>query len=88
MPITSSAKKALRASDTKRVNNIRTQAAIDLSLKKFRKLVVAKKASEAKALVPAIYKALDKAAKRNYIKKNNASRLKSRVSAALKKISK
>ena len=88
MPITSSAKKALRASDTKRVNNIRTRAAIDVPMKKFRKLVAGKKATEAKALVPAIYKALDKAAKRNFIKKNNASRLKSRVSAALKKISK
>jgi small subunit ribosomal protein S20 len=88
MPITSSAKKALRASDTKRVNNLRTRASIDVPMKKFKKFVAAKNAAEAKAIVPAIYKALDKAAKRNYIKKNNASRLKSRVSAALKKISK
>ncbi len=88
MPITSSAKKALRASDTKRVNNLRTRASIDVPLKKFRKLVAGKNASEAKAIVPSIFKALDKAAKRNYIKKNTASRLKSRVAAALKKISK
>ena len=57
-------------------------------MKKFRKFVAGKKAAEAKAIVPEIYKALDKAAKRNYIKKNTASRLKSRVAAALKKISK
>ncbi len=88
MPITSSAKKALRASDRKRVNNLRTSAAIDQPLKKFRKLVAAKSTAEAKALVPILYKALDKAAKRNYIKKNTASRTKSRIAAALNKISK
>ena len=87
MPITSSAKKALRASDKKRVNNIRTSAAIDQPLKKFRKLVAAKSTKEAKALVPVLYKALDKAAKRNYIKKNNASRIKGRIMSALNKIS-
>jgi ribosomal protein S20 len=86
MPITSSAKKALRASDKKRVNNLRTSAAIDQPLKKFRKLVAAKSMKEAKALVPALYKALDKAAKRNYIKKNTASRTKGRIMAALNKI--
>ena len=86
MPITSSAKKALRSSDRKRIYNIRTRAAIDAPLKKFRKLITAKSAKEAAALVPIIYQALDKAAKKNYIKKNTASRVKSRVSAALKKI--
>ena len=87
MPITSSAKKALRASDKKRVNNLRTSAAIEQPLKKFRKFVAAKSKKEAQALVPVIYKALDKAAKRNYIKKNTASRTKGRVMAALNKIS-
>ncbi len=86
MAITSSAKKALRAGEKKRVFNLRTKAAIDTPLKQFRKLVVEKKAKEAKALIPSIYKALDKAAKRNYIKKNTASRFKSRVMAAAKKL--
>lgn len=86
MPITSSAKKALRASDKKRVNNLRTRAAIDQSLKKFRKFISAKNKVEAKALVPVLYKALDKAAKRNYIKKNTASRTKGRVMKDLNKI--
>lgn len=86
MAITSSAKKALRAGEKKRVFNLRTKAAIDLPLKQFRKLVTEKKAKEAKALIPAIYKALDKAAKRNYIKKNTAARYKSRVMAAAKKL--
>jgi small subunit ribosomal protein S20 len=83
MPITTSAKKALRAGAQKRVYNLRTKAAIDLPMKKFQKLVDEKKGKEAQALVPAIYKALDKAAKRNYIKKNAASRYKSRIMAAI-----
>lgn len=86
MPITSSAKKALRAGAKKRVYNLRTKAAIDLPLKNFRKLVTEKKVAEAKALVPALYKALDKGAKRNFIKANAAARYKSRIMAAIKKL--
>ncbi len=86
MAITSSAKKALRASAKKRVFNLRTKAAIDTPLKQFRKLVLEKKLKEAKALIPTIYQALDKAAKKNFIKKNTASRYKSRVMAAAKKL--
>ena len=86
MAITSSAKKALRAGERKRVNNLRTKASIDIPLKKFRKLVLDKKVKEAKELIPALYKALDKAAKRNYIKKNTASRFKSRIMASVKKL--
>lgn len=86
MPITSSAKKALRAGDRKRVYNLRTKAAIDVPLKKFRKLVGEKNISEAKALISTLYKALDKAAKRNYIKPNTAARYKSRIMKALRKL--
>jgi ribosomal protein S20 len=86
MPITSSAKKALRSSDRKRVYNLRIRAAIDVPLKKFRKLIAAKSSKEAAALVPVIYQALDKAAKKNYIKKNTASRVKGRVAAVLKRV--
>lgn len=85
MPITSSAKKALRASYKKRVFNLRLKANIDLNIKKFRKLIAEKKVSEAKALVPSIYQAFDKAVKKDYIKANTASRSKSRVMHALKK---
>ncbi|HEY4494761.1 MAG TPA: 30S ribosomal protein S20 [Candidatus Paceibacterota bacterium] len=85
MPITSSAKKVLRASAKKRVYNLRTKAAIDVPFKKFKKLIAEKKIEEAKALVPTLYKALDKGAKRKYIKANTASRYKSRIMAALKR---
>lgn len=87
MAITSSAKKALRASSRKRVYNIRTKAAIDVPLKKFRKLVTEKNAKEAQALVPTLYQVLDKAAKRKFIKQNTAARYKSRIMSALKKVS-
>ena len=87
MPITSSAKKALRASMKKRVFNLRTKSAIDVPIKKFQKLISEKKIDEAKALISSIYKALDKGAKRKYIKANTASRYKSRIMKAIKRLS-
>lgn len=86
MPITSSAKKALRAGAQKRVYNLRTKAAIDLPMKKFLKLISEKKVKEAKALVPVLYKALDKGAKRKYLKSNAAARYKSRIMGAIKRV--
>lgn len=86
MPITSSAKKALRAGDKKRVFNIRRKSALDNTLKDFEKLLAGKKIAEAQALIPSIQKAADKAAKTKFIKKNTASRIKSRAVAALKRV--
>ena len=86
MPITSSAKKALRVSKRKRVFNLNAKAKIDEPVKKLKKLVEAKNKKEAQALIPTIYKALDKAAKIGYIKKNAAARKKSRVVAMVKKL--
>lgn len=87
MAITSSAKKALRAGARKRIFNLRTKAAIDVPLKKFRKLILENKAKEAKELIQSLYKALDKAAKRKFIKHNTAARYKSRIMSAMKKLS-
>ena len=86
MPITSSAKKALRASKKKRVFNLRRKNAVDSELKSFRKLVAAKDKSGAEKAMPGLYQALDKAVKTGFIKPNASSRLKSRAAAALKKI--
>jgi small subunit ribosomal protein S20 len=85
MAITSSAKKALRAGKRKYVFNLRRQVAIETPLRQFKKFLAAKKANEAKALIPALYKALDKAAKTGAIKANTASRRKSRLMKALRK---
>ena len=86
MAITSSAKKALRASKRKRVFNLRRQTAIETPLRQFKKFIISKSANEAKKLIPALYKALDKAAKTGAIKANTAARRKSRLMKAIRKI--
>jgi ribosomal protein S20 len=86
MAITSSAKKALRASKKKRVFNLRRKNAIEKHLKEFRKLVEAKNKAEAAKIIPSLYQALDKAVKTDFLKANTSARLKSRAMAALRKI--
>lgn len=85
MPITSSAKKALRASKRKHVFNERRKNALSSIVKKVRKFVSDKNTKEALVLLSAAYKAIDKAAKTNLIKKNTAARKKSRLSKLVKK---
>lgn len=85
MPITSSAKKALRVSRRKRGVNLVRKANLADVVKKFRKLISEKKMKEAQALMPDLQKALDKSVKTGLIKRNTASRRKSRFSAMVKK---
>lgn len=79
MAITKSAKKAIRQSAKRNVRNVVYKNKIKSVVKEARSLVAKKKMDEAKKLLPEIYKALDKAAKVGVIKKNNASRRKSRL---------
>jgi small subunit ribosomal protein S20 len=88
MPITQGAKKALRASDRKKVFNVRRKRNIKDVVKNIEKLLKEGKADEARKELPKVYKALDKATKMNTIKKGNASRRKSRITKAVKKASK
>lgn len=88
MAITSSAKKAQRASLKKRVFNVRRKDTMRDAFKDFSKLVAAKKVKEAGAMVSTVYQAVDKAAKRGIIKANAASRRKARVARMLAGISK
>ncbi|MFZ3020469.1 MAG: 30S ribosomal protein S20 [Minisyncoccia bacterium] len=85
MPITTSAKKALRVSARKKLVNDRRQDAMKSSIKKLKKLVAEKKVKEAGELFRTTQKAIDKAAKRGVIKPNAAARKKSRLSAMIKK---
>ena len=85
MAITKSAKKAIRQSAARKEHNIVYKDKIKLLVKQARALVSAKKMAEAKKLLPDIYAALDKAAKVGVIKKNNASRHKSRLTRAIDK---
>ena len=80
MPITTSAKKALRQNKARHARNLIKKEAYKKAVVKYRKLVVAKSIDEAKKLLPLVFKALDKAAKTKVIEKNKASRLKSRLS--------
>jgi small subunit ribosomal protein S20 len=84
MAITKSAKKAHRASLKKHVFNIRRKRALTDTTKVVKKLVATDTKEAAKAL-SAAYKAIDKAAKRGVIKKNTASRKKSRLALSIKR---
>ncbi|MBC7981954.1 30S ribosomal protein S20 [Candidatus Parcubacteria bacterium] len=85
MPITKSAKKAIRGSEKKKVFNLRRKKKVEDAVKSVKKLVKEGKIKEANALLPQAYSALDKAAKGNTIKDNTASRKKSRLNALVKK---
>ena len=79
MPITKSAKKALRKSLRRRAKNVKAKTKIKNLLKEVKVLISQKKSGEAKKLLPQVYKILDKAAKVGLIKKNTAARKKSRI---------
>lgn len=79
MPNIRSAKKALRQSERRRVQNLKKQRAFKDAVKNVKTLAAANKQEEARFLLPRAYKALDKAAKTHVIKKNTAARAKSRL---------
>ena len=87
MPITKSAKKALRQNKRRRERNLRRLDVVKNTIKKIKKLVEANKKEEALKLLPITYKAIDKAAKAGIIKKNNADRKKSRLTKLISKSS-
>ncbi|MEK9148226.1 MAG: 30S ribosomal protein S20 [Patescibacteria group bacterium] len=85
MPITSSAKKALRQTKRRTIRNLKRKEAYKKILKQIQKLAAAKKIKEAEAIVPQAYQALDKAAKTGVIKPNAAARHKSRLMRWIRK---
>ncbi|MBU2103434.1 30S ribosomal protein S20 [Patescibacteria group bacterium] len=82
MAITKSAKKAHRASLKKHVYNVRRKRAITDTVKVVKK-AISTDVKEAEKTLSAAYKAIDKAAKTGVIKKNTASRKKSRLAKAI-----
>ena len=86
MAITKTAKRGIRTSARKKVYNDRRKRTMKDVVKEVRTLVVSKDKKAATALLARAYKAIDKAAKTNLIKKNTASRKKSRLAQAIKKI--
>jgi small subunit ribosomal protein S20 len=84
MPITRSAKKALRVSSRKRAANDRTKKSLKEGAKSIQKLVAGKQWKEANTSLSVAYAAIDKAMKKGVIKKNTASRKKSRLARMAK----
>lgn len=84
MPITTSAKKALRGSKRKKQINDRNKKQVKEAIKKVERLAKEGKKADAAKLIPVAYAAIDKAAKRGVIKKNTAARRKSLVSRMVK----
>ena len=85
MAITKSAKKAIRQSAKRNVQNSVYKDKMKKLIKEAKSLVADKKPEDAKKLLPQIYAILDKSAKIGLIKKNNASRRKSRLTKLIEK---
>ncbi len=85
MPIIKSAKKALRQSIKRRERNLKRKKAIKDIDRKIRKELKKKNKEEALKLLSLSYAAYDKAVKTGVIKKNTASRKKSRLTKSINK---
>lgn len=86
MPVTKSAKKALRQSKRRQVRNLAVKSAMKETVKEFRRAIEAKDSTKARELLSLVYQKLDKAAKRNIIHQNTAARKKSRLSRLAAKL--
>jgi len=86
MPNTRSAAKQARASERRRAHNRTLKSRLHTLERKFHELVEDKKATEAAETLRVLTSALDKAVKVQTLKKNLASRKKSRLTARLKAI--
>ncbi len=87
MPNKKSAKKELRKSDKRRVINQRTSNNLKKTLKVTKKQILAKD-EKVKENLPKIIQEIDKAVKKKIIKKNTASRQKSRIMKKINNIKK
>lgn len=83
MPITKSAKKAIRVSSRKKASNDLRKKAMKELIKKIEKMAKTDKAGAAK-LLPSVFQAIDKSAQKSVINKNNAARKKSRLARLVK----
>lgn len=83
MPIIKSAKKAVRGSLRKKAFNDRRKRVMKEIIKKIEKVVKTDK-KEAEKMLSVAYQAIDKAAKKGVIKKNNAARKKARLTRLIK----
>ena len=85
MPRSKSAQKAARSSNSKRLRYRSIKSATKTNLTKAEKLIASKELEQAEAAVTTTISSLDKAAKKNVIHPNTASRRKSRLMKKLNK---
>ncbi len=86
MPNTKSAKKELRKSSKRAIQNKEEKVTMKKTIKTNRKAVVAKDKDLSSKLLKESIKTIDKAAKKGIIKKNTASRYKSRLQKQVNKL--
>jgi small subunit ribosomal protein S20 len=86
MPITKTTKRRPRQSERKRLMNKKRVLEMRKLTKEANILLSSKETDNVEKMVPQIYKAIDKAAKRGVIKKNTAARKKSRLMKKIKTI--
>ena len=88
MPNTKSAEKAMRSSRRKQAVNLKVKDKLKKEIKEIKKLIAEGKKEEAAAKIKDVMSALDKAVKKKVVKKNTASRRKSRIAKSINKLSK
>lgn len=79
--------KSVRQTKTRSVFNTRLKNRYRRAIKQYNSLLEQKDFDAAQQYLPKVYKLLDKAAQKNIIKSNSASRNKSRLTARLNKLS-
>lgn len=87
MPNLPAAKKSVRKDRKRQQRNKAVKSRLRTLIKKLNSLIEQKKQKEASDFLREVMSALDKAAKKGLIKKNTASRKKSRLSLRVVKIS-
>ena len=79
MPIKNNAKKYIKSSSKRWADNQKVKKSMKAAIKEVKKLIDEKKLKKAEEAYQKAQKTIDKAAKKNIIKKNNAARKKSRL---------
>ena len=86
MPQRRTSIKALRQSEKRHLHNLDIRTDLRKTIKKFLSSITAKKTAEAQTNLKVVFKKLDKAAKRNILHKNTASRRKARFAKLVKSL--
>lgn len=86
MPVTKTTKRRPKQNERKRAINKKRTLEMRKLIKEANTLIAAKDTEAVEKMMPQIYKAIDKAAKKGVIKKNTAARKKSRIMKKIKKI--